>query len=210
MSTLLEAKLEKKASLSKKAQSAATIKRLLTVAMREFSQKGYAGASTEAIVKEARVTRGALYHHFKGKKDLFYAVFKEAQLQIGNRIEADADAADDLWDGLISGCNAFLKACSDPALQQVVVIDAPSVLDWNTYRSVDENLPGSGLSLLKDCLRDLVDQDMIKPVSVDALAHLLSGAMDEAAVWIAQSRNPSIALPQAQQTLRRLLEGLKT
>lgn len=202
--------MEKKASLSKKAQSAATIKRLLTVAMREFSQKGYAGASTEAIVKEARVTRGALYHHFKGKKDLFYAVFKEAQLQIGNRIEADADAADDLWDGLISGCNAFLKACSDPALQQVVVIDAPSVLDWNTYRSVDENLPGSGLSLLKDCLRDLVDQDMIKPVSVDALAHLLSGAMDEAAVWIAQSRNPSIALPQAQQTLRRLLEGLKT
>jgi len=210
MSTLLEAKLEKKVSLSKKAQSAATIKRLLTVAMREFSQKGYAGASTEAIVKEARVTRGALYHHFKGKKDLFYAVFKAAQLQIGNRIEADADAADDLWDGLISGCNAFLKACSDPALQQVVVIDAPSVLDWNTYRSVDENLPESGLSLLKDCLRDLVAQDMIKPVSVDALAHLLSGAMDEAAVWIAQSRNPSIALPQAQQTLRRLLEGLKT
>lgn len=202
--------MEKKVSLSKKAQSAATIKRLLTVAMREFSQKGYAGASTEAIVKEARVTRGALYHHFKGKKDLFYAVFKAAQLQIGNRIEADADAADDLWDGLISGCNAFLKACSDPALQQVVVIDAPSVLDWNTYRSVDENLPESGLSLLKDCLRDLVAQDMIKPVSVDALAHLLSGAMDEAAVWIAQSRNPSIALPQAQQTLRRLLEGLKT
>ncbi len=202
--------MEKKASLSKKAQSAATIKRLLTVAMREFSQKGYAGASTEAIVKEARVTRGALYHHFKGKKDLFYAVFKEAQLQIGNRIEAVADAADDLWDGLISGCNAFLKACSDPALQQVVVIDAPSVLDWNAYRSVDENLPGSGLSLLKECLRDLVDQDMIKPISVDALAHLLSGAMDEAAVWIAQSRNPSLALPQAQQTLRRLLEGLKT
>lgn len=203
-------KIGKKASISKKAQSAATIKRLLAVAMQEFSEKGYAGASTEAIVKKAQVTRGALYHHFKGKKDLFYAVFKEAQLEIGNRIEADADAADDPWGGLISGCNAFLKACSDPALQQIVVIDAPAVLNWNTYRSVDENLPGSGLSLLKECLQDLVDHKMIKPIAVDALAHLLSGAMDEAAVWIAQSRDPYTALPEAQQTLGVLLEGLKT
>lgn len=201
--------MEKKASFSKKEQSAATIKRLLAVAMQEFSDKGYAGASTEAIVKEAQVTRGALYHHFKVKKDLFYAVFKEAQLEIGNRIEADADAADDPWDGLISGCNAFLKACSDPALQQIVVIDAPAVLDWNTYRSVDENLAGSGLSLLKECLRDLVDQNVLKPISVDALAHLLSGAMDEAAVWIGQSSDPPRALTEAQKAIEVVLLGLK-
>lgn len=201
--------MEKKASVSKKAQSAATIKRLLAVAMQEFSDKGYAGASTEAIVKKAQVTRGALYHHFRGKKDLFYAVFKEAQLEIGNRIETDADAASDLWDGLISGCNTFLKACSDPALQQIVVIDAPAVLNWNTYRSVDENLPGSGLALLKECLQELVDQKMVKPIAVDAMAHLLSGAMDEAAVWIAQSDNSPRALSEAQQTLENLLVGLK-
>ena len=201
--------METQAKITKKEQSAATIKRLLSVAMQEFSRKGYAAASTEAIVKKARVTRGALYHHFKGKKDLFYAVFKEAQMEIGNRIEADADAAQDLWGGLISGCNAFLKACSDPALQQIVVIDAPAVLAWNTYRSVDEHLPGSGLSLLKACLQDLLDQKMIKPIAVDALAHLLSGAMDEAAVWIAQSGNPSRALSDAQQVLGTLLESLK-
>jgi len=209
MSTVSEEKVKKNISLSKKAQSAATIQTLLAVAMQEFSEKGYAGASTEAIVKEAKVTRGALYHHFKGKKDLFYAVFKAAQLEIGNRIEADADAADGPWGGLISGCKAFLKACSDPALQQIVVIDAPAVLDWNTYRAVDENLPGSGLSLLKECLQDLVDQKMIKPIAVDALAHLLSGAMDEAAVWIAQSENPSKSLAEAQHTLIVLIQSLK-
>ena len=76
-------------------------------------------------VRLAVVTRGALYHHFKNKQDLFLAVFKEAQHEIGRRIEARADAESDLWRQLIVGCRAFLEACSDPVLQQIVVIDAP-------------------------------------------------------------------------------------
>ena len=90
-----------------------------------------------------------------------------------------------------------------------MVIDAPAVLDWNSYRSVDENLPGSGFSLLKECLQDLVDQEIIHPISVNALAHILSGAMDEAAVWIAQSHDRAMALRESQQTLGLLLESLK-
>jgi len=199
----------KKPGLTKKEQSEATIRRLLAVAMAEFSTRGFARASTESIVREAGMTRGALYHHFKGKHELFYAVFKEAQLEIGRRIETDAEAAGNPWEGLISGCDAFLKACSDPALQQIVVIDAPAVLDWNTYRAADETLPGGGFSLLKECLQGLRDQEKIKPHSVAALAHLLSGAMDEAAVWIAQSGDPDSALAQAQEALHALIEGLR-
>ena len=201
--------MAEKTATTKKEQSAATIKRLLEEALLEFSQQGYARASTETIVKKAGVTRGALYHHFTNKKDLFYAVFREAQLEIGRRIESQADAVEDLWEGLISGCNAFLKACADPQLQQIVVIDAPAVLDWNAYRAVDEDLPGSGLALLKQCLQELLDNRMIKPLAVDALAHLLSGAMDESAVWIAQSGNPRKALADAQHALGMLLESLK-
>ena len=201
--------MKNKTKITKKQQSQATIKRLIRVAMKEFSSKGYARASTEAIVRDAGVTRGALYHHFSGKKDLFYAVFKEAQREIGKMIEEQADAEVDLWGGLISGCKAFLSASSNPVLQQIVVIDAPSVLDWNTYREVDSDLPGSGLSLLKECLQGLIDQRTIKPLPIEALAHLLSGAMDEAAVWIAQSKNSPKALKEAQNALEVLLESLK-
>ena len=193
---------------TKAGQSRATTKKLVAAAAQEFSLRGYAEASTETIVRHAGVTRGALYHHFKGKKDLFFAVFKEAQRAIGRRIEAEVDALDDPWQQLVIGCQAFLQACTEPGIQQIVVIDAPAVLDWNAYREVDETLPGSGFSLLKQGLQELIDHNIIKPLSVDATAHLLSGAMDEAAVWIARCENLESALADAQRALESLLDGL--
>lgn len=194
---------------SKADQSRATIEKLLAVAKNEFSQKGYAATSTEQIVKLAGVTRGALYHHFKDKRDLFLAVFIKAQGEIGQRIEQGATSTTDLWEQLVLGCRAFLQACSDPVLQQIVVIDAPSVLDWYTYRQVDETLPDSGLALLKNCLAELVKNQRIRPLPVDALAHLLSGAMDESAVWIAHCPDPQKALSEAQTALEALIESLQ-
>jgi len=190
-------------------QSKATIEQLVRVATVEFSQKGYAGASTEAIVRKAGVTRGALYHHFRDKKDLFYAVFQAAQLEIGKRIQEQVDAIEDPWQQLNSGCRAFLQACTDPAIQQIVLIDAPAVLDWNTFREVDETTTGSGFALLKEGLQELTAARLIKSLSTDALAHLLSGAMDEAAVWIAKSDDTDRALTEAQMALEVLLIGLR-
>ena len=197
------------AKTTKAEQSKTTIGKLIAVATREFSQKGYAAASTEEIVRLAGVTRGALYHHFKNKQDLFLAVFKEAQREIGRRIEVQAEAESDLWRRLIVGCRAFLEASLDPVLQQIVVIDAPSVLDWRSYREVDATLPGSGLSLLKECLKELIQTKVIRPLPVEALAHLLSGAMDEAAVWIAQAPDSKKALKEVQRTLETLLTPLR-
>jgi len=190
-------------------QSKATIAQLVRTATAEFSRKGYAGASTETIVRKAGVTRGALYHHFKDKKALFYAVFQAAQLEIGNRIQTQVDAVDDPWEQMLAGCRAFLQACTEPALQQIVVIDAPAVLDWNAYREVDETMTGSGFAMLREGLQELIDDRLIKPLSTDALAHLLSGAMDEAAVWIARCEDTERALTQAQQALEALLNGLR-
>jgi hypothetical protein len=140
---------------------------------------------------------------------LFLAVFKEAQREISRRIESQAETETDLWKQLVVGCRAFLEACSDPILQQIVVIDAPSVLNWSVYREVDDALPGSGLSLLKECLTELIQAKIIRPLPVEALAHLLSGAMDEAAVWIAQSPDSKKSLKEAQKTLETLLNGLR-
>jgi len=195
--------------LSKSEQSKVTISRLIEVATKEFSRRGYAGVSTETIVREANVTRGALYHHFKGKKELFYAVFKEAQREIGKRIEERAIMVNDSWQALIEGCCVFLEACSDPGLQQIVVIDAPAVLEWSKLREVDATMPDSGLAILKQCLEELRQQNCIKDIPLDALAHLLSGAMDEAAVWIAQSDRHDTALGEAQSALKVILESLK-
>ena len=195
--------------ITKAQQSQATIELLTNTAYEEFSQRGYANAATETIVRKAGVTRGALYHHFKGKKDLFYAVFQKAQREIGNRIAERADAVDDPFDQLVSGCRAFLQACTEPALQQIVVIDAPAVLDWNAYREVDATMAGSGFSLLREGLQGLIGQKLIKPLSTDALAHLLSGAMDEAAVWVSRCEDTDCALAEAQEALESLIIGLQ-
>jgi AcrR family transcriptional regulator len=198
-----------KSKTTKAEQSKTTIGKLVAIATREFGRKGYTAASTEEIVRLTGVTRGALYHHFKNKQDLFFAVFKEAQREIGRRIEAQAEEESDLWRQLNTGCRAFLEASSDPMLQQIVVIDAPSVLDWRVYREVDATMPGSGLTLLKECLTELIKAKIIKPLPVDALAHLLSGAMDEAALWIAQSPDSKKAQKEAQRTLEILLTSLR-
>ena len=201
--------MKKKEILSKSEQSRITTEKLLQVAMQEFSEKGYGGASTEAIVKKAEVTRGALYHHFKNKQDLFLGVFRMAQREIGRRIAKSAALADNPWDELVNGCFGFLEACSEPVLQQIVVIDAPSVLDWNTYREADASIAETGILLLRECLEDLLEKGIIVSLPLEALTHLLSGAMDEAAVWVAQSNQPAEALKDAKETLKKLLEGIR-
>lgn len=198
---------QKNANLKQK-QTRETTEKLIEIATGEFSSKGYAAASTEAIVKKAGLTRGALYHHFGNKAGLFFAVFSTAQAEIGKRVEKAALSTDSLWDQLILGARAFLAASSDPVLQQIVVIDGPAVLKWETVRQVDQNLEGGSLSLLKECLSQLKQEKVIRDLPVSALAHLLSGAMDEASVWIARSDDPAEALLQAQQTLEALLQSL--
>lgn len=187
-------------------QGEATVLDLVAVARQLFSARGYANVSTEEIVRTARVTRGALYHHFSSKSDLFLAVFEDAQREIAGRIHQAAVAAPDPWTGLLAGCRAFLETCIDPRFQQIVIIDAPAVLGWELWRHVDA---GHGLVELKNGLAELMDAGLIKPQPLDALAHLLSGAMNEAGLWIAQSPRPAQALAEAVATLEALLQALR-
>lgn len=124
------------------------------MARQEFSERGYAGASTEEIVRAAGVTRGALYHHFSGKPGLFLAVFEAAQQEINERIVRAAETTTDPWQNLVRGCRAFLEACIDPQLQQIVIIDAPAVLGWAVWRQVDAEY---GLNSLRFSLTSLVE-----------------------------------------------------
>lgn len=192
---------------TKAEQREATMNKLAAVAKEMFIEYGYADAATEEIVQRAGVTRGALYHHFSSKEGLFRAVLEEVQKEVANRILlASQAAAPDSWAQLLAGCHAFLSASLDPGIQRILLIDAPAVLGWQLWREIDARQSGN---LLEEILVILMEENRIKPLPVDALTHLLSGAMNEAALWIAQAQNPQRALSEAEATLETLLSSLR-
>src|SRR5581483_10773773 len=166
---------------SKKVErSEATQGALLTVARALFTEKGYADTATEDIVQLAGVTRGALYHHFRDKEDLCQAVFEDAERGLVETVRAAVAAAQaDPWQGFLVGCQAFLDACLEPAVQRIVLLDAPSVLGWETWRRIDAEY---GVGLLRQSLQAATDAKEIDLLPVDPLAHILLGALTEAAM----------------------------
>lgn len=191
--------------VTKAEQRAATTARLIEVAREQFTTHGYADAPTEDIVRIAGVTRGALYHHFGSKEGLFHAVLDAVQHDVGERVEAAAGQVGGTWEQLIAGCAAFLEASRDPQVQRIMLIDAPAVLGWAAWRELDAQY---SMKSLREALAALQAQGELAPLSLDALTHLLSGAMNEAALWIAQSDQPA-ALDDAVAALRHLLESLR-
>jgi AcrR family transcriptional regulator len=191
---------------TKAKQRAATMRNLIDVAREAFANEGYASASMEAIVGGAGVTRGALYHHFGSKEGLFRAVLEDVQAEVASRIMRAAEAQSDPWSQLVAGCHAFLQSSLDPGIQRMMLLDAPAVLGWETWREIDAENSGR---LLEEILIILVEQGIIKPLPIAALTRLLSGAMNEAALWIAQSPEPHQSLNESVTTLEMLLSSLR-
>ncbi|WP_244301071.1 TetR/AcrR family transcriptional regulator [Leucobacter insecticola] len=157
------------------------------------------------IVSALGMTKGALYHHFDGKIELFRVVVQEIQQKVGDRVAAAAENQSDPWEELVAGCEAFLEAQADPEVQQIMLIDAPAVLGWQEWRAMDEAVSGR---LLTEILNALVKKGIIASQPVEPLSHLLSGAMNEAALWLAETNSPT-ALSEATAVLRRLLNSLR-
>src|SRR3954467_10514192 len=122
---------------SKAEQAEATRARLLRVSRDLLARRGYAGVATEEIVRRAKVTRGALYHHFRDKKDLFRAVHEQLERELVESIGQQIAGIQDARELIDTGIRSFLDACTDPALAQISLIDAPSVLGWAEWREVD-------------------------------------------------------------------------
>ena len=191
---------------TKAEQRAVTTRRLLLAGRDTFAEQGYAETSTEEIVRRAGVTRGALYHHFTDKEALFAAVLADVQRDVARLVEAAANRESDRWEQLRAGCRAFLEASLDPQVQRIMLLDAPAVLGWEAWRRLDAE---HAMRLLREGLETLVGTGVIAPLPVDALTHLLSGAMNEAALWIAQSARTEESLAKATAALDRLLAGLR-
>ncbi|WP_321495481.1 TetR/AcrR family transcriptional regulator [uncultured Desulfobacter sp.] len=186
-------------------RSRRTINRILDEARRLFAEYGFAGVSAEQIVTTAGVTRGALYHHFDGKKGLFRAVLNQVQTEIEKRVKTAVEQVLDPMEMLIAGNNEFLAACLDPGLQRILLTEGPAVLGWEEWREIDEDhVQGK----YRAFLAELMANGVLRPFPVDALAHIISGAANEAAFWAARSEDPETALTQAQITMAEMIRSL--
>ena len=121
-----------------RAQGEATQRTLRRQARKLFAQKGYSGANTGELVERARVTKGALYHHFANKRDLYPAVVEDMEQELVERIEAAGAGERDPWERLQAMCRAYLDACRDPALARMLVLEAPVVLGWKTWCDLEQ------------------------------------------------------------------------
>jgi AcrR family transcriptional regulator len=179
---------------------------LIAIGREHFTARGYAQAAAEEIVAEAGLTRGALYHHFGSKEGLFAAVMLNVASELAGRIDAATAGLGDPWRMLETGCVVFLDAATDPSVQRILLIDGPVVLGWQAWRKIDAETSMLGLSTV---LRELQGRGELASVPVEALVHLLSGAMNEAALWIAQADDPRAALDDARAALTHLLHSLR-
>lgn len=192
---------------TKAEQREATTAALVAAARALFADRGYAAVGTEEIVKAAGVTRGALYHHFKGgKEELFRAVLVQLSAELMQQVMAAAGAQTDPFEELVAGTEAFLDASMTPEIQRVMLIDGPAVLGWEVWRSIDSE---HGLGLLEAALQNAMDAGALMPAPTRAVAHVLIAALDEAAMVVARSDDQATARAEMGQTVRRLLEGLR-
>jgi AcrR family transcriptional regulator len=186
-------------------QRAHTRRVLLRTARELFASRGYGAVGLAEIVGAAGVTKGALYHHFDSKAAVFRAVLAQVQQEVAEQVAVAADAHDDAWTQLTAGCQAFLAASTDPRIQRIMLVDGPAVLGWNEWRAQDE---ATSVRHLADALTALVEQGIIADQPVAPLTHLLSGAMNEAALWLTTSADPD-ALHQVWEALSRMLNALR-
>ena len=188
-------------------RSEATRGALIAAARPLFAERGYAGVGTEEIVRAAGVTRGALYHHFAGKRELFEAVYEQIEVELAERIAAgalEAGASSPLR-AMRAGAAMFLEASAEPETQRIVLLDGPAVLGWDRWREIASE---HGLGLIEATLRAAIESGEIEAQPVRLLAHVLMGALDEAAMLVARAEDPGATRVEAERTLEALLAGL--
>ena len=179
---------------------------LLAAARRLFAKRSYGSVGTEEIVREAGVTRGALYHHFEGKEGLFLAVYEEIEGELTQAIAEKALAQEDPWEQLRTGVEMWLDACREPEVQQIALIDAPAVLGWERWREIGARY---GLGVIKLGLQNAMDAGQIGARPIDPLAHMLLGALDEGGLLLARAEHPDSTRQAIAANIQAMLEGFR-
>jgi len=188
-------------------RSEATRGALIRAARDLFGERGYNDVGTEEIVAKAGVTRGALYHQFADKRDLFRAVLEDLEQDVVNRLGEQVVAkASGPGAALLAAMGAWLDACEEPEVQQIMLIDAPGVLGWQEWREMGQrHAIGETMALLEAAM----DEGTIARQPVRPLAHVVVGALDEAVLYVAAAEDRAKARAEMTDVLQRLIIGLR-
>ena len=186
-------------------RSDATRAALLAAGRELFAEHGYAAVSTGQIVSRSGLTRGALYHHFGGKRELFKAVFEAIEAELVGRIPVDQLDAGDPLGVLRTGADTVLEFSLESDVQQIALIDAQAVLGYAEWREIEERY---GLGLLTAGLQAAMDAGQVEHAPVEPLAHLLLGALITAAHYVARADDQSRARDEMGEAIHGLFDGL--
>lgn len=188
-------------------RSAATQQALVAAARGLWGERGYADVSTPEIAELAGVTRGAMYHQFPDKTALFVCVLEAVEAEIIERLAATVAAKRPKTpaDALHAAADAWIDIAGEPEVRQLVLLDAPSILGWAGFREISQRY---GLGMTEQLLAAAIDAGQLRPQPVRPLATVMIGALDEAAMSIANADDAESERRDVRAVVHDLIDGL--
>jgi AcrR family transcriptional regulator len=191
------------------AYSASTKRALVDVAEKLFAEKGYAATSLDAIVAGARVTKGALYHHYSGKQALFEAVFERVEQESSKRIQKALRAERDPWLKAIEGLRSFLQVVQETGYRRIVIQDGPAVLGYERYREQEERSTYANIVEIVRATLEAGSWELDEPM-LQTFSRIFFGAMSSAGESVATSEDPEAAAGRVESAIGFLLAGVQS
>ena len=183
----------------------ATREALIAAARDLFGSRGYGGTSLDAIVAATGVTKGALYHHFSGKKHLFGAVFELVKRELSSQI-APALQSSDPWIGIVDACRTYIEIHTDPAVERIVLLDARAVLSPDAWRRVDGQW---GAVMFRGAFRRAINRGVLVPLPLNTLAMIVTGALAEGCLLVTDAEDPGAVRAEVLNVVAQPLDGLR-
>jgi len=196
--------------VGRRAQTLSATRRLLVdIALEQFTEHGYAATSLDTIVSKARVTKGALYHHFSGKQALFEAVFEKTEADAANAMRKALKKSKDPWEKAALGLRAFLDVVQNRSYQRVVIQDGPAVLGYERFREQEER---SSYSMINDLVRTVVASSAyeLSDDMADTFSRIFFGAMSAAGESVTAAIDPEVTVARIEAALTFILAGLRS
>jgi AcrR family transcriptional regulator len=211
MTTRVPAKVLRKVPRTSRRQqySASTKRALIDVATTLFTEYGYANTSLDEIVAGARVTKGALYHHFSGKQAVFEAVFEKVETDASARIRKALKGSKDPWEKALIGLRAFLEIVQDPSYQRIVIQEGPAILGYERFREQEER---STFGIVRDIVRSVLESStyQLDDAMVETFSRIFFGAMSAAGESVSTAEDPRLASARVEAAIGFLLTGIRT
>ncbi len=186
-------------------QSERTKAALVAAGRVQFAEHGYAGVSAEEVAAAAHVTTGAVYHQFGSKRGLFVAVFEALEAELTERVAQSAAAVEDPWLAFQAAAVCFLDSSTERDVRQIILIDGRSVLGWDEWHAI---MARYGLGMTRAVVGGLIEAKLLPPVPPDALAAIIFGALNEAALFVATAEDPAQARDRMAEALGAVLQAL--